>query len=274
METDLDQLKINLPVEGMTCASCARRVESGLNDLDGVEASVNFATEQAAVRYDPRLASPQRLVEQVRSLGYDATLPSGGDAGGPPTHAHGHEHEHEHGEGHAHAHDAGPSAGRRLVVAVALGLPVLAMSMVPALRFDGWEWLAMVLSAPVLAWSAWPIHRMALRGARHRAANMDTLISVGTIAAWGWSFVVVVLLGSGHVYFEVASVVIAFVLLGRWLEARAKRSAGAALRALVELGAKDAIVVDDDGVERAVAIDQLQVGTTASPPPYRTPPTR
>jgi Cu+-exporting ATPase len=257
MSSQLEHVRLALPLEGMTCASCANRIERRLNRMDGVHATVNYATEQASVDYDPQHVTPEQLVDEVRRIGYDATLPG-------PAHEHGAEHEHHGGHDHDHMHDL-DSAGvrrlrRRLVVAGVLALPVLLLSMVPALQFDGWEWLALALATPVVWWSGWEFHSTALRAARHGASNMDTLISVGTIAAWTWSAVVVVVLGEGHVYLEVASVVVTFVLAGRLMEARAKRSAGAALRALLALGAKEASVLDDDGRERRVPIEQLEVG--------------
>jgi P-type Cu+ transporter len=230
--------RLELAIEGMTCASCAARVERSLNDLDGVDASVNLATETAAVAFDPARADPARLVEAVERAGYRAR---------PPVEA-------------GDAVERDPGSGRRLAVSAALSLPVLLVSMIPALRFDGWEWAALALAAPVVLWGGWPFHRAAWAGLRHRAASMDTLISLGTLAALGWSAVVVLSGADAEVYLEVAAVVTTFLLAGRWLEARAKRRAGAALAALLELGAKEASLLDEDGRERRVPAAELRVG--------------
>jgi len=227
--------RLELPISGMTCASCAARVEKGLNRLDGVEASVNYATETASVAFDPGRIVPESLVEAIEQAGYGALLP-----------------------------EPDPTAPlrRRLVVSAVLSLPVLLMSMIPALQFDGWQWLALALATPVVFWGGQPFHRAAWANLRHGAATMDTLISLGTLAAWGWSLVVLVVLGAGddHVYLEVASVVTTFLLAGRYFEVRAKRRAGGALRALLELGAKEASLLDDEGAERRVPTAELAVG--------------
>ena len=250
---------LDLPIEGMTCAGCAARIERTLNDLDGVSASVNYATEQAAVDYDPAVVTPDDLVHAVEGIGYSAHLPGAADE---PV-----------------ADD--PTAGlrRRLIFAAALSLPVLLMAMIPALQFRYWQWLSLELATPVVLWAGWPFHVAAWKNLRHGAATMDTLISVGTLAAWGWSVVALFFLdagetgtkmhfdlvpsqtaGSDQIYLEVASVVVTFMLAGRYFEARAKRKAGAALRALAELGAKEAVLLEPDGSERHVPIDQLRVG--------------
>jgi Cu+-exporting ATPase len=253
---------VELPIEGMTCASCASRVEKRLNKLDGVTASVNYATERAAVDYDPGSVAPERLVEAVEAVGYSAALPAPGPQEQEPD-------------------EQDPSAPlrHRLVVSAALSAPVLALSMIPAFQFDNWQWLALQLATPVVAWGAWPFHRAAWTNLRHGAATMDTLISVGVLAAWLWSLYALFLGDAGmqgmtmsfelipeasgatdHIYLEVAAVTTTLILAGRYFEARAKRSAGAALEALLELGAKEVSVVDPDGHERRIGADRLAVG--------------
>jgi Cu+-exporting ATPase len=229
-----------LALEGMTCASCAARIERTLNKVQGVEATVNFATETAAVTYDPTLAAPEQLTAAVERIGY---------------HAHPRE-EHTGDEQATHDHDAPPT---RLIVAIALSVPLVLLAMVTPLQFAGWEWLAFALATPVVFWSGAQFHRAALLNARHGAATMDTLVSLGTLAAWTWS--TVVLLGglNADSYFEVSAVITALILLGRFFEARAKRRSGAAIRALLELGAKEARLLRD-GVEVEVPIEQLVVG--------------
>ena len=214
---------IELPITGMTCAACAARVEKRLNRLDGVAASVNYGTQIASVHFDPAVASPEAMVEAVESAGYGALLPGRGrDAG----------------------HDDHAANGRRLWISAALGVPVAALSMVPALQFDYWQWVALVLATPVALWGAWPFHRAAWRNLRHGSAAMDTLISVGVLAAWGWSVAAMLLLDAGHrgmtmefslrperdaagghIYLEVAALVTVLVLLGRHLEGRATGAA-------------------------------------------------
>ena len=218
----------------MTCASCAARVERSLNRLDGVEATVNYATERATVTYDPRAVSEQRLAAAVEAAGYHALLPAHPE---PP------------------ADDGGR---RRLIAAAALSVPVAAIAMLPPLQFAGWEWVAFALTTPVVLWAGLPFHRAAWRSLRHGTATMDTLVSIGTLAAWAWSTAALVR-GDGELYFEVAAVVTTLILAGRYLEGRAKRRAGAALRALLELGAKDVTVVDD-GRRRRVPVDELVPG--------------
>jgi Cu+-exporting ATPase len=208
------QETVRLDVEGMTCASCVARVERKLNKLDGVDAEVNLATESATVRFDPSRARLEELVGAVAAAGYHAA-PAARER---PERAGGY--------------------GLRLAVASALSAPLVAL-MLPPLQFDGWEWLALALSTPVVLWAGLPFHRTALKGARHLTATMDTLISIGTLAAWAWS-VVALAAGAGHTYFEVAAIVTTLILLGRYLEAGARRRSGAALRALLELGTKDA----------------------------------
>jgi Cu+-exporting ATPase len=225
---------IQLELEGMTCAACAARIDRALNKLDGVEANVNFATEKAAVRYDDEQVALDDLVRAVEGAGYGAALTR---AEGAP----------------------GSRLGLRLAVAAALTIPVALIAMVPPLGFDGWEWVALALTTPVWAWAGWPFHRAALKGLRHGTATMDTLISLGTTAAYVWSLVALLALEDAEVYFEVASVITTLILLGRWLESRARRRSGAALRALLELGAKEARVLRD-GAEVSVPLAELAVG--------------
>jgi P-type Cu+ transporter len=235
----LQKEEVRLDLEGMTCASCAARVEKALNQLDGVEATVNFATEQATVRAGKSLMIDE-LVGAVESAGYGAR---------PATPAH-----------EAHEHDEPLAAlTRRLALAVVLTVPVALLAMAPPLQLAGWEWAALVLSAPVVFISGLAFHRAALKNARHFAASMDTLISLGTLAAWLWSAIVLVGGLEADVYFEVAAVVTTLIVLGRYLEARAKGRSSEAIRRLLELGAKEARVLRD-GEEIMVPAAQLQVG--------------
>ena len=251
--------RLELPIEGMTCATCAVRVEKKLNKLEGVEAAVNYATERATVDFDGETVAPEQLVAAVEAAGYHASLP----------------------DAEAVAEPADPAAAlrRRLLVSALLTLPVLALAMVSPLQFDGWQWLSLQLATPVVLWGGWTFHRAAALNARHGAATMDTLVSVGTLAAWGWSVVALFFLGAGELdmrmdfelglgagagagelYLEVAAVVVVLILAGRFFEARAKRRAGAALKALLELGAKDVAVLGPDGEERRVPVEELRVG--------------
>jgi Cu+-exporting ATPase len=257
---------LNLAVEGMTCASCANRIERKLNKLDGVEASVNFATENASITFDSSLVETTELLNAVKSAGYKANLPE--EAGSP---------------------SADDVAGdreldgwrNRLIVATVLSIPVFLMAMIPALQFEYWQWLSFQLATPVILWAAWPFHKAAWQNLRHGAATMDTLISLGTLAAYGWSVVALFFLGAGEpgmtmslrlipeqgggtseIYFEVAAVVITFILAGRYFEVRAKRNSGSALRALLELGAKEVSILDDQGSEKRIPVTDLAVGQT------------
>jgi P-type Cu+ transporter len=255
---------LELPITGMTCASCASRIEKKLNGLDGVAASVNYATETATVDYDSASVAPEQLVEAVEQAGYAAVVPSDDEGGG---------------RDEAADRDETAPLRLRLIVSALLSAPALLLSMVPALQFDNWQWLVLQLATPVVVWGAWPFHRAAWLNLRHGAATMDTLISVGILAAWLWSLYALFLgdagvtgmtmefnlipeqgAGSSEIYLEVAAVVTTFALAGRYFEARAKRRAGAALTALLELGARDASALDADGNERRVPIEQLQVG--------------
>jgi Cu+-exporting ATPase len=253
--------KVDLAIGGMTCASCAARIEKKLNRLDGVSASVNYALERATVEYDPAVLAPDDLVRTVEATGYTAALPR---PAGPAADGEGEaERPGEHGEARA--------LRDRLVVSALLSVPVVVLSMVPAAQFRFWQWLAFALAAPVVVWGAWPFHRAAAVNARHGAATMDTLISVGVLAASGWSAWALFLGGAGEpgmrmgahgmpdLYLEVAAGVTTLIVLGRWFEARAKRRSGAALRALLELGAKDVAVLRD-GVETRVPVGRLVVG--------------
>jgi Cu+-exporting ATPase len=230
--------RLELPISGMSCASCASRVEASLNEVQGVTATVNYATERATVDYDPEAVGPAQLVDAVEAVGYGAVLRA---------------------EEHEDERDSAASLRRRLLVSAALSLPVLLLSMITLLQFDGWEWLAFALATPVVLWGALPFHRAAWANLRHRAATMDTLVSVGVLAAWLWS-VYALLAGDADTYFETASVITTFILAGRYLEARAKRRAGAAIGALLELGAKDVTLLGADGRERRVPVERLAPG--------------
>ncbi|GAA2578389.1 heavy metal translocating P-type ATPase [Streptomyces roseoviolaceus] len=253
--------EVELLIGGMTCASCAARVEKKLNRMDGVTATVNYATEKARVSYPPGTEVAD-LIATVVKTGYTAEEPA------PPPE-----------EEAAAEEDPELSAlRRRLAVSAALAVPVVLLAMIPALQFDNWQWLSLTLAAPVVVWGGLPFHRAAWTNARHGAATMDTLVCLGTLAAFGWSlwalflgdagmpgmrhpFELTVSRGDGasQIYLEVASGVTAFILLGRYLEARSKRRAGAALRALLELGAKDVAVLRD-GREVRIPAQRLAVG--------------
>ncbi|MDG9718364.1 heavy metal translocating P-type ATPase [Streptomyces sp. DH24] len=258
--------EVELAIGGMTCASCAARIEKKLNRMDGVTATVNYATEKAKVSYGGDV-SVQDLIATVEKTGYTAREPA------PPRD------RPDDGDGDAEAHDELRPLRQRLITAVLLAVPVVAMAMVPALQFEYWQWLSLTLAAPVVTYAAWPFHRAAVTNARHGAATMDTLISVGTSAAFGWSLWALFLGsagtpgmthpfeltiargdGSGNIYLEAAAGVTAFILAGRYFEARSKRRAGAALRALLELGAKDVTVLRADGREETVPTAELKAG--------------
>jgi Cu+-exporting ATPase len=240
--------EVRLELEGMTCASCAARIERKLNKLDGVEATVNFLTEQASVHCDPDLPVAE-LVGAVESAGYRARPAA-------PAHESG---GHEMHTGHHHEDEPLAVLQRRLVVAIVLSVPVALLAMVPPLRFSGWEWVALALSTPVVFYSGSSFHRVALRGARHLSASMDTLISLGTLAAWSWSTVVLLAVLGTDTYFEVAAVVTTLIVLGRYLEARAKGRSSEAIRKLLELEAKEARVLRN-GEEVLVPVDKLHEG--------------
>ncbi len=265
---------VELTIGGMTCASCAARVEKKLNKLDGVEASVNYATEKARVIHSGTV-SPEELIAVVEATGYSAALPP------PPAPAADTASATDPHPGPAEGADHEAAAWRqRLLVSACLAAPVVLLSMVPALQFDHWQWLSLTLASPVVVWGALPFHRAALANARHGAATMDTLISVGVTAAYLWSLWALFFTDAGmpgmrmtfdllpgradaepHIYLEVAAAVTTFILAGRYFEARAKRESGAALRALLDLGAKDVAVLRE-GVEVRVPVQQLAVGTS------------
>ncbi len=230
--------EVRLDLEGMTCASCAARIEKKLNKLDGVEASVNYATEQATVRSEPPIAL-ETLISAVESAGYRARQTASA-------------------EGHRHGEPLG-QLRRRLAVATVLTVPLTFLVLVPPLHFTGWEWLALALSTPVVFWAGSSFHHAAARNARHGAATMDTLISIGTLAAWLWSTIVLVGSLDADTYFEVPAVITVLVLLGRYFETRAKGRSGEAIRRLLELGAKEARVVRG-GTEVLVSVDDLHPG--------------
>ncbi|MFD0270369.1 heavy metal translocating P-type ATPase [Streptomyces sp. NPDC127106] len=268
-----DTTEVELTIGGMTCASCAARIEKKLNRMDGVSATVNYATEKARISYGPATTVAD-LIATVVKTGYTAEEPP------PPLPATQAEAEAEAGaEAPKRAADPETAALReRLLVSAALSLPVVLLAMVPALQFDNWQWLSLALAAPVVVWGALPFHRAAWTNARHGAATMDTLVSVGTLAAFAWSlwalffghagmpgmrhgfdFTISRTDGSSTIYLEVAAGVVSFILLGRYLEARSKRKAGAALKALMELGAKDVAVLRG-GREVRIPVSALAVG--------------
>ncbi len=253
---------LDLEVTGMTCAACANRIERRLNKIDGVQASVNYATETARVEFDPALVVPTDLVAAVESIGYGAVLPAPAGAVAATD----------------EQSDTRDPLLQRLVVAALLGLPVLLLSMVPALQFRNWQWLAFALASPVATWAAWPFHRAAWKNLRHAEATMDTLVSLGVAAAYLWSTYALFFTSAGdndmtmsmsllgsvggdhHLYLEVASTTVALILAGRWFESRSKRRAGSALRALLDRGAFEAMVIDASGVDRRVPAADLRVG--------------
>ncbi|MFE2954354.1 heavy metal translocating P-type ATPase [Embleya sp. NPDC059267] len=260
--------EIELSIGGMTCASCAMRIEKRLNKLDGVTATVNYATEKAKVSYAADIA-PADLVAQVEAAGYTAELPA------PPETA---------GAAGEPAPGTDADGGRvralrdRLLISAVLTVPVIAMAMVPALQFTNWQWLSLALAWPVVAYGAWPFHKAAWTNLRHGTSTMDTLVSMGTLAALAWSvyalfwgsagepgmthafsFAIERGDGAGNIYLEAAAGVTTFILAGRYFEARAKRRSGAALKALLELGARDVAVLRD-GREERIPVEQLAVG--------------
>jgi Cu+-exporting ATPase len=235
--TEPESEQVDLDITGMTCASCANRIERKLNKLPGVTATVNYATEKAHVSR-PSSVSTEELLATVGAAGYGASLLAP-------------EADRE--------DDGSRPLLRRLLVSAVLAVPVVLLAMVPAWQFSAWEWVSLALSTPVVAWGAWPFHRAAWTNLRHGATTMDTLVSMGVLAAFGWSAYVVLAGVAGHVYLETAAVVTIFLLLGRYLEARSRRRAGAALRALLDLGAHDVAVLRE-GVEQRVPVEQLAVG--------------
>ncbi|MGM9381788.1 heavy metal translocating P-type ATPase [Streptomyces antibioticus] len=260
--------EVELAIGGMTCASCAARIEKKLNRMDGVTATVNYATEKAKVTYEGDVTVAD-LIGTVEATGYTAREPEPPRSASPVD---------SDGAAEAGAADELRPLRQRLITALVLSVPVIAMAMVPALQFDYWQWLSLTLAAPVVTYAAWPFHKAAFTNARHGAATMDTLISVGTSAAFLWSlwalffgtagtpgmthpFELTIARsdGSGNIYLEAAAGVTAFILAGRYFEARSKRKAGAALKALLELGAKDVTVLRN-GREERIPTAELQVG--------------
>ncbi|MFN8106352.1 MAG: heavy metal translocating P-type ATPase [Nocardioidaceae bacterium] len=248
---------LELEIGGMTCASCANRIEKKLNRLEGVEASVNYATEKAHVVTE---LDPARIIEEVEKTGYTAHLPEP-----EPTVPQ-----------EAPADLELQGLRQRLIGSIVLSVPVIILAMVPLLQFNNWQWLSLTLAAPVVTWGAWPFHKATFTNLRHGAATMDTLISVGTLSAFAWSLYALFFGhagmpgmkhgfnftnadAAGSIYLEVAAGVTMFVLAGRYFEKRAKKQAGAALRALMGLGAKDVTVLRGDA-EVLVPIDDLRVG--------------
>ncbi|CAN5195187.1 heavy metal translocating P-type ATPase [soil metagenome] len=249
----------SLTISGMTCASCANRIERKLNKLDGVHASVNYATEKAAVSYDPATVSTDDLLATVSAAGYRAELPQQQQEPEPEV-------------------DENRPLRDRLLISLVLSVPSVPLSMFPILQFDNWQWLVLAMTSPVAIWGAWPFHRAAWTNLRHGTTTMDTLISMGVTAAYLWSLYALFLgdagmpgmrmeftllpergAGSSEIYLEIAAALTTFILAGRYAEARAKRRSGAALRALMELGAKEVSVLRD-GVERRIPVDELAVG--------------
>uniref|UniRef100_UPI0024557641 heavy metal translocating P-type ATPase n=1 Tax=Nocardia cyriacigeorgica TaxID=135487 RepID=UPI0024557641 len=254
--------QVELVIGGMTCASCANRIEKKLNKLDGVTATVNYATEKARVDFTGDI-SPDELIATVEQAGYTAALPA------PKV---------ETAAAEPVEEDPTASLRTRLLVSLVLTVPVIAMAMIPALQFTNWQWLSLTLAAPVVVWGALPFHKAAWTNLRHATATMDTLVSIGTLAAFGWSiyalfwgtagtpgmthpfeFTISRMDGSGSIYLEAAAGVTTFILAGRFFEARSKRRAGAALRALLELGAKEVSVLRG-GSEQRILVEQLAVG--------------
>jgi P-type Cu+ transporter len=277
---DEDRRRVELSIGGMTCASCAARIEKKLNRMDGVSAGVNYATHKADVSYvddvsvDDLIATVERTGYTARPLPPRRSAPDPADPPAPSEHKAAGEGEGEGGELAA--------LWRRFVVTLVLSVPVVLLAMVPSLQFENWQWLSLTLASPVVVWGGLPFHRATWTNLRHGAATMDTLITVGTLAAFGWSLWALFFgdagmpgmrhgfdftldtgagaaSGSSALYLEVAAGVTTFLLLGRYLEARAKRKAGTAMRALMQLGAKDAAVLRD-GVEHRIPISELAVG--------------
>lgn len=251
---------IEIPITGMTCSSCARRVEQKLNKVEGVEAWVNYATEKASIDFDALTTHPQQLVKVIKDTGYGAVLA-------------------EDPEQENHENHQTNKLRKRLLLSALLAFPVALLSMVPYLQFDRWQWLALGLATPVAIWGAWPFHQNAWKNAMHKTATMDTLVSIGVLSAWLWSLYALFFGGAGmtgmkmgfdfwpsndsssmHLYFEVAAVLVVFVLAGRYLENRARKNAGAALKALLGLSAKEVSILDADGTETKTSVENLQIG--------------
>ncbi|MFZ1412063.1 MAG: HAD-IC family P-type ATPase, partial [Micropruina sp.] len=255
MTTQTRRESIELDIQGMTCASCAARIEKKLNKVEGVTASVNYATEKARVLAPPMIRI-EDLIAVVQNTGYGASAP---DPAKPEV-------------------DRAALLQRKVIVSAILAVPVVVLATVSAWQFPGWQWVSLALTTPVYAWAGWGFHKSALVNARHRATTMDTLISLGTTAAFAWSLYALFFghageigythafelmlergSGEGNIYFEAVVAIITFLLLGRYVEARSKRRAGEAVRALLHLGASDATLLRN-GVETTVPIDFLNVG--------------
>jgi Cu+-exporting ATPase len=271
MSETRDKQRIDFEVPDMSCASCVAKVENRLNSIDGAEATVNFATKKAAVEFDPDLCGPEEFAAAVDSAGYTAVLP-------PPSA----DEADAHGNGHDHmSHSVAPASNLlwRFVVSGILTVPLVLITMVPALQFDYWQWVALALATPIVFWGGLPFHRSAWKAAKHGGSTMDTLISLGTLAAYFFSlysmlfgmagevgmtmeFEFIPARGGGldHLYFEVAGVVTTFLLAGRYFEERAKSRAGDALRELLDMGAKEVSLIGPDGRETTVPIDELGIG--------------
>lgn len=258
-------LTLDIPVGGMTCASCANRIQRKLNKLDGVNASVNYATEKAHVEA-PADINPQQLIDTIVAAGYTAELPQEEPEQEPGAAPEGKDRELE-------------DLRNRVIGAVILTAPVIAMSMIPALQFTNWQWLCLTLSAPVFVWAGWPFHRATLKNLRHGEVTMDTLITMGTTASFLWSVWALFFGRAGlpglkhefhftvtpgdvdmNIYLEAMAGIIMFVLIGRYFEKRSKRNAGQALRELMKLGAKDVSVLESSGVEKRLPVEQLRPG--------------
>ena len=275
-----DLLQIDLSVTGMTCTSCSARVERKLNKVDGVDATVNFATESASVSYDPAKVDPDALIEVVRGAGYDAFTVADSDAAS--------EDSAEEGDAGASISESPQDAARareaadlkhRVTVSALLTVPIVLLSMIPALQFTNWQWAVLTMTTPVFFWGGAPFHRATFINLRHGSFTMDTLITLGTSAAYLWSLWALFIGNAGHpgmtmemhlfpsdttmdeIYLETTAVVITFLLLGRWFETKAKGQSSLALRALLDMGAKDAAVLVD-GRETRVPVSRLQVGDT------------
>ena len=273
MSTNTEQ-RIDLTVSGMTCAACAARIEKKLNRVDGVTASVNYATEKASILVPTHAVTADDLIATIRSIGYDAAVPIRATVPSAAQRTVGN----DQGSAEPTLDPVARTLRLRLFTAIGLGLPVLILSMIPPLQFRNWQWLSFALAAPVATWCAWPFHRVAWKNARQAEATMDTLVSIGVIAAFGWSTFALFFTSAGdngmtmpmsivpnradshHLYLEVASATVALILLGRYFEARARHQSTGALRALAALQATEASVLQADGTELIVAADSLRPG--------------
>ncbi|MGH2960401.1 MAG: heavy metal translocating P-type ATPase [Solirubrobacterales bacterium] len=265
--TSATKTRLDIPVDGMTCASCAGRVEKSLNDLDGVDASVNFALKQATVEYNAETTATAELTGAIEKVGYTPRIPS-------TDHEKHAAHDHS-----AHINADADALRTRVIGSALLTIPVLAFSMISALQFDYWQWISLAFTLVVVFWGGWPIHRATWVNLRHGALTMDTLVSVGTLTALSWSIYNLVFGGAGeigvemsfeflpgreessmHIYLEEAAVITTLIMLGRYFEARATARAGMAIASLMRLGAKEAALLQPDGSERKVAVSALTPG--------------